>query len=34
MMDDETLDFCSVLVRSEHNWLLEVLFISPFQAWE
>jgi len=33
-MDHATLDFRSVLVRSEHNWLLEVLFVSSFWMWE
>jgi len=27
-MDDETLDFCSVLVWSEHNWLICIIFSS------
>ena len=33
-MEDETLVICSVLVRAEQNWLLEVLFISSFREWE
>jgi len=33
-MDDQTLDFCSVLVQSEHNWILEVLGVSSFECGE
>jgi len=33
-MEDETLDFCSVGVRSEHNWMLEVLEVSSFERGE
>jgi len=33
-MYEETLEFCSVLVRTSHNPLLEDLFVSSFRAWE
>ena len=33
-MVEETLDFCSVLARSECNCLLEVLGLSSFERGE
>ena len=33
-MDDETRDFVPLEVRSEHNWMLEVLGASSFDRGE